>query len=226
MDRGNQSGLSRPHTRPWRSAMSAALLAPLLLTGCNSLAGAFLKPSLDTSATTLEAGDFTLDPAHAALIFRINHLGFADYVGRFDRFEASLSGDAAAPADARVEAIVDMRSLNIANTEFAAELMGPGWFDSAAHPQAIFRSQTVRLTSPGEAEIDGTLTLKGVSQPITLTARLNGSAYDPLRGADVVGFSATGEISRSAFGIDKFSGLLTDTVRIEIDAEFIRRMPD
>ena len=54
----------------------------------------------------------------------------------------------------------------------------------------------------------------------------DGSAYDPLRRADIIGFSATSEISRAAFGIDRFSGLLTDTVRIEIEAEFIRQTPD
>lgn len=167
-------------------------------------------------------GDFALDPLHAALIFRINHLGFADYIGRFERFDAQLTGDPARPEAAEITARIDMTSLNIANPDFAAELMGPDWFDAARYPDAVFRSQTVRVTGEQTAEIDGEMTLRGVSQPVTFSARLNGSAFDPLRRADVIGFSASGEISRSAFGINRFIGLLTDTVRIEIEAEFIR----
>lgn len=220
MDRRDKRRLNR------RATGVAMALAMICLAGCNSLASAVLAPKIDTAAATLAPGDFVLDTTHAALLFRINHLGFADYAGRFDRFEASLSGDAATPAEARVEAIIDMTSLNIANPDFASELKGPGWFDAAAHPQAIFRSRSIELTSDTAAVITGDLTLKGVTRPITLSARLNGSAYDPLRRADVIGFSATSEISRAAFGIDRFSGLLTDSVRIEIEAEFIRQTPD
>ncbi len=220
MDRRNQRGLNRKGTG------AAIALAMMCLAGCASLASAVLAPKIDTGATSLAPGDFVLDTTHAALLFRINHLGFADYAGRFDRFEVSLSGDAASPAQAKVEAIIDMTSLNIANPDFAAELMGPGWFDADAHPQAIFRSRSIELTGETSAIIAGDLTLKGVTRPVTLSARLNGSAYDPLRRADIIGFSATSEISRAAFGIDRFSGLLTDTVRIEIEAEFIRQTPD
>ena len=220
MDRRDEGYMNR------RSISAGMFLATICLAGCTSLAGAILTPKIDADAATLASGDFVLDTAHAALLFRINHLGFADYAGRFDHFEASLSGDAATPAEAKVEAIIDISSLNIANPEFAEELLGPGWFDVGAHPQAIFRSRSIELTGETAAIISGDLTLKGVTKPITLSARLNGSAYDPLRGADVIGFSATSQISRADFGIDRFSGLLTDTVRIEIEAEFVRQAPD
>lgn len=222
MDRGDQGQLGRPILR----AGATLALAAFFLAGCSSVAGALLAPKIDAAASRLTPGDFALDTKHAALVFRINHLGFSDYVGRFDRFEASLSGDAANPAQARIEAIIDMSSLNIANPEFAAELTGPAWFDAAGHPQAVFKSTAIQLTSETTAQITGDLTLKGVTHPITLTAKLNGSAYDPLRQADVIGFSAITDLSRSAFGIDRFSGLLTDTVRIEIEAEFIRQKQD
>ena len=67
-------------------------LAMLCLAGCASLASAVLAPKIDTAATSLAPGDFVLDTTHAALLFRINHLGFADYAGRFDRFEALVRG--------------------------------------------------------------------------------------------------------------------------------------
>lgn len=202
------------------------LLLPLAsLAGCNTLAATFLKPDVQAAPASVPAGDYKLDPAHASLFFRINHLGYSTYVGRFERFDASLSGDPAAPEAAAVTAIVDMTSLNIANPDFATELMGPDWFDAAAFPQASFRTLGLKRIGETEADISGELTLKGKTQPVTIRARLNGSGYDRLRGADVVGFSATMPISRAAFGIDRFSGLLADDVELQIEAEFVKVTP-
>ena len=222
MDRGEESLRARlKHA----AAGSLVLLAALGLTSCNTLAASFLKPEIDTAAATLPAGDYRLDEAHASLFFRINHLGYSTYVGRFERFEASLKGDPAHPEAAQVTAIVDMTSLNVANPGFAAELMGPDWFDTERYPQATFRTYGLKIVGENEADISGDLTLKGRTQAVIIRAKLNGSAYDRLRGEDVVGFSATLPISRSAFGVDKFSGLLADEVEIQIEAEFIRQSP-
>ena len=201
---------------------AACLLALIALPGCNTVAAAVLKPDIDTAAASVPAGDYALDKAHASILFKIDHLGYSTYVGRFERFDASLTGDPASPESAVVTATVDMTSLNIANPDFAAELMGPDWLDAGAFPQASFKTYGLKITGVNEADISGDLTLKGKTQSVIIKARLNGSAYDRLRGADVVGFSATLPINRAAFGIDKYSGLITDDVLIEIEAEFVR----
>jgi polyisoprenoid-binding protein YceI len=206
-----------------RGALAAlAMASALALVSCNSLAAAVLKPDVQAAAVNVPAGDYTLDKAHASILFNIDHLGFSTYVGRFERFEASLTGDPASPESAQVTATVDMTSLNIANPDFAAELMGPDWLDAETFPQASFRTYGLRIVGENEADISGDLTLRGQTQAVIIRARLNGSAYDRLRGADVVGFSATLPISRSAFGIDKYAGLITDEVLLEIEAEFVR----
>lgn len=207
-------------TRGWLAAAGAASL--LALASCNSLAAAVLKPDVQAAPARVPAGDYSLDPAHASILFKIDHLGFSTYIGRFERFDASLSGDPALPEAASVSATVDMTSLNIANPEFAAQLMGPDWLDAANYPQASFKTHGLKMVGENEADISGDLTLKGKTQAVIIRARLNASAYDRLRGADVVGFSATLPISRSAFGIDRYSGLITDDVLLEIEAEFVR----
>jgi len=201
-------------------------LALLTLAGCNTLAAAALKPDVETAPVSVPAGDYRLDQKHASILFKINHLGFSSYVGRFEVFDAALNGDPAHPEAATVTAVVDMTSLDIANPEFAEELMGPDWFDAANFPQATFRTYGLKITGENEADISGDLTLKGKSQAVIIKARLNGSAYDRLRGADVVGFSATLPINRSDFGVDKYSGMITDDVVIEIEAEFVRTARD
>lgn len=198
-----------------RQALSVAATASLLA-ACASLA----TPNVSTEATALRSGDYTLDTRHASLIFKINHLGFSDYVGRFERFDASLDFDATAPEAARVDAIIDMTSLDTANDEFAETLMGPNWFDAAVHPQAVFHSTSVKRTGDNKGLLEGALTLHGVTQPVTLDVTFNGGAQDILRGTYVVGFSAHGTINRDDFGVDRFDGVIADEVKIEIEAEF------
>ncbi len=198
------------------------LVALAGLTACTSLLAPVLKPDVTASAATLPAGNWTLDEKHAALTFKINHLGYANYVGRFEKFSASLNGDPKSPAAAKLETIIDMTSLDIANDDFAKTLMGPDWFDAAKFPQAQFVSGEITMTGADTAQISGTLTLKGQSAPVTLNAKFNGGAVDRLRNADVIGFSATGKIDRTVFGVSKFSGLLTNDVTIEIEAEFVK----
>ncbi len=206
-------------------ALAALIAALAALPACTGVAGAVLRPEPSTSPARLAPGNYTLDKAHAALTFRIDHLGFSDFIGRWEAFDASLDIDPANPSAARVNAIIDMTSLDIANDAFAAELMGPNWFDAAAHPQAVFTSSAVSLTSPSTADVTGDLTLKGITRPVVVSVKFNGGDYDRLRGRDILGFSATARLNRSDFGMDRFSGLLTDDVRLEIEAEFMRRPP-
>ncbi|MEZ5953184.1 MAG: YceI family protein [Hyphomonas sp.] len=205
-----------------RQAFGALFLC-FSLAACSSLTAALFKPDLQTTAVSLEAGDWKLDPDHAALIFRIDHLGYSDLIGRFDRFEVSLTGDGTRPDEARVSALIDIASLDMGNDSFAEDLKGARWFDAARYPQAAFTTVSVTPTGENTADVAGELTLKGKAQPVTLHVTLNGTAYDRLRGTDVAGFSAETTISRSAFGLDAFSGLVTDDVRIEIEAELLKQ---
>lgn len=201
----------------------AAGLGLALLAACTSVAAALLRPDVSTEITKVKAGDYALDPAHASVLFRINHLGFSTYIGRFETFDASLTGDAADPAGSSVEAVIDMTTLDVANAPFANELMGAEWFDAARFPQAVFKSTSVVMTGETTAKVDGNLTLHGATAPVTLDVTFNGAAYDRLRGADVAGFSATTTIDRTVFGVSRFSGLVTDAVDIEIQAEFLKQ---
>lgn len=199
--------------------MTRALLwlaAALSLSACASL----VTPNVSTASTALRSGGYSLDPHHASLVFKINHLGFSNYVGRFERFDASLDFDAAEPTAARVDAVIDMTSLDVANDEFAATLMGPNWFDAAQFPQAVFHATSITTTGDQTGVMTGDLTLHGVTRPVTLDVTFNGGAQDILRRAYVVGFSAHGSINRDDFGVDRFDGVISDQVTIEIEAEF------
>lgn len=207
----------------FRSVPAAAAATCLALTGCAQLAAPLLKPNVSAEPAEIAAGEFALDQTHASILFKIDHLGFSTYIGRFETFDASLDFDAEDPPSARVEAVIDMTSLDIANDEFAETLMGPQWFDAEQYPEAVFKTLGLKVVGENEAVISGDLTLKGVTQAIEIEATFNGGANDRLRGAYVVGFSGRTVIDRTDFGVDRFSGLIADEVVIEIEVEFLQQ---
>ncbi|HXI86322.1 MAG TPA: YceI family protein [Parvularculaceae bacterium] len=203
-----------------RRAAIVSLVAAVSLGACASI----VKPNVKTEAEALRSGDYALDKGHASLIFKINHLGFSNFVGRFNVFDAALDFDEANPAAAKVDATIDMTSLDVADPEFAKTLTGPRWFDAAAFPQATFHSTAVAVTGPNTGRLIGDLTLHGVTKPVALDVVFNGGAHDILRGGKyVIGFSAHGTINRDDFGVSRFDSIVSKEVTIEVEAEFVRR---
>ena len=155
-------------------------------------------------ATEAPAGVYTLDPSHADLSFRVNHLGFSLYTARFTQFTAQLQFDPANPAAMSVTATIDPQSLVLPSPPegFLNTLLGPEWLDAARFPKITFRSTSVEHTGGSALQITGNLTLHGVTRPIILDATFNGGyaghPYDP---NGRVGFSARGSFKRSDFGI-------------------------
>lgn len=200
----------------------AVTLALVVTFGCAALAPA-LAPNVNTNPTALKPGNYILDRDHAALTFKVGHLGFSKFVGRFERFDVSLEFDREMPENSRVEAVIDMTSLDVANDDFARTLMGPNWFDANQFPETIFRSTGIEITGDNAGVMTGDLTMHGVTRPISMDVTFNGGGFDRLRGAYVVGMSARAKVNRSEFGVDRFQGLVSDIVELDIEAEFVKR---
>ena len=200
----------------------------------------FLFCALLTAATCVAAqapapvpaGAYTLDKAHASLIFRVNHIGFSNYTRRFKRFDAKLQFDPANMARSSVTVSVDATSLETdypspKELDFNALLQNEQWLDTAKYPQMTFRSSKVEVTAPSTLKISGDLTLRGVTRPMVLDATYNGG-YEghPLDPHARIGFSAHGTLKRSDFGMTV--GIpapgttmgVGDEVEVIIEAEF------
>ncbi len=210
----------------------AATAALALLAGAPSLAQEI--DEFGVSTAPIPAGDYVLDKAHASLIFRVSHLGFSNYTARFTRFDATLAFDPANPEAAEVTATIDPTSLetdypDAETLDFNAELLGPAWLDIDQFPELSYRSTAVTLTGETTARIDGELTLHGVTLPLSLDATFNGgyAGLPPYETTARIGFSATGELSRSAFGVD--NGVpapgsnvgVFDPVEVIVEVEFM-----
>jgi polyisoprenoid-binding protein YceI len=183
-------------------------------------------------APDVPAGAYTLDKAHASLIFRVNHLGFSNFTARFKRFDAQLQFDPANLAASSVVVHVDPRSIETdypdpATLDFNAQLQGSEWLNTAQYPDMTFRSVSVESTGGGAMRINGALTLRGVTHPVALDATFNGGyAGHPMDPHARVGFSARGSLSRSQFGMsfgvpEPGSTMgVGDKVDVVIEAEF------
>ncbi|MDF2141348.1 YceI family protein [Paenirhodobacter sp. CAU 1674] len=211
--------------------MRAPLLA--LTLALMPLAPAWAGPQIEPAPTLAPAGDYHLDPAHARLMFRVNHLGFSNYTAFFRDFDAQLTFDPVDPQAMVLQASVDPASVETLfpdpGFDFNAVIAGPQFLDAAQFPEMRFDSTKITLTAPDRAALSGLLTLHGVTRPVTLRVTFNGGygghPMDP--GGARVGFSATGTLFRSDFGIgfgipEPGSSLgVSDAVEIVIEAEFI-----
>src|SRR5262249_7755717 len=152
----------------------------------------------------LPAGAYSLDKAHGSLIFRIDHLSFSHFTGRFAHWDASLELDPAHPENATLTATIDPGSLETDNPPrgFLYMLPRAEWLNAQQFPQIIFRSTRIQRTGPNTARVTGELSFHGVTRPQTLEATFNGgyagNIYD--RHARI-GFSAHGVVKRSDFGM-------------------------
>jgi polyisoprenoid-binding protein YceI len=175
----------------------------------------------------LRTGAWQHDEFHSAVLFSIRHLGLAKVRGRFDRFEATLTvGETI--AETRVEATIDLASINTNNSDRDAHLRSTDFFSVEDHPEMRFVSTGIEGTAE-EWTLRGDLTLNGRTRPVALDVEFNGIEEFPGMNRVHAGFTATGAIRRSEFGIE-FGMLkigagklaLGDEVKIELDFEFIQ----
>lgn len=185
----------------------------------------------------LPAGDYWIDPAHSRVLLDIDHLSYSRFLLLLPGIAGHLTLDPAAPEGARIEAQVDMADfaslVRDPSVDFDAMLRSPDFLDAGAHPVASFASTAVRRTGEMTAEVTGDLTLRGVTQPVTLMVRFNGGypghPMDP--GGARIGFSAEGSLLRSAFGMTAGIPLpgttlgVADEVRFRIETEFTSNRP-
>ena len=157
--------------------------------------------------TEAPAGEYKVEPSHASVTLRVDHLGFSKYTARFKKLDGTLKFDPVDPAKSSIEAAIDAASLETdfpfpETVDFNAELTGPSWLDAKQFPQITFRSTRIDLTGERTLDVHGDLTIRGITKPVTLQATFNGGyAGHPMEPNARIGFSARGRFQRSEFGV-------------------------
>lgn len=169
------------------------------------------------------AGTWDIDPVHSHIGFVGRHMVVSKVRGHFDRFEGEIV-TAEDPLRSSAMVTVDMSSVNTGNKTRDDDLRSDNFFAAAAHPMMSFRSTGIRRD--GEDHIvDGELTVRGTTRPVSLTLELNGFTTDS-SGAARVGLSARGEINRVDFGVcsnEPYLGLAGDKVHLDIEIGAVLR---
>ena len=165
------------------------------------------------------AATWRLDPVHTRVVFIVGHAGLSRAIGTFSGAQGRLEFDPEHWADARVEVSVPLASLDLGEADWNRKVLDGTFLDAGDYPRAHFVSTTVAPAGDDRATITGLLTLRGVSRPVVLEARLNAAKRHPITRRRSVGFSATATESRRDFGIDAWPNVIDDAVQLLIEVE-------
>ncbi len=178
-------------------------------------------------ATQVSAATFVFDKNHTEVRASWDHLGVSRQSARFNQVEGRLEFDPAQPEATKAEVSIKIASVMTGVTALDNHLTKTkDYFDASAHPAIVFRSDTVRTTGDKTAEMAGELTINGITRPVTLAVVWNyfgphplGAVNPTLKDATIAGFSARTQILRSEWGIVRTIPLVSDEIRISIEAE-------
>jgi polyisoprenoid-binding protein YceI len=192
-----------------------------------SAALAIATPAAAQLAADVPAGTYKIDPTHASLTWKVSHMGLSNYTARFTKLDATLSFDPAKPEASKLEASIDPASLKTdypfaEKTNFDKELIeGAKYFNAGVAKAITFKSTAVKMTGPKTAAVTGDLTFLGVTKPVVLDVTFNGGMKEhPFAKKPAVGFSGTGKIKRSDFGMTHLVPVVGDEVTLLLEAEF------
>jgi polyisoprenoid-binding protein YceI len=169
-------------------------------------------------------GTWTIDPVHSEIGFTVRHMMVSKVRGKFTEFSGDIV-TADNPLDSSGTATIDLSSIDTGNADRDNHIRSADFFDVDSHKTMTFRSTGIRPDGD-DYYLDGELTLRGIAKPITLRVELGGFGPDPFGGTRT-GFTATGELKRSDFGVDFNAVLETggvvvgDKVQIVLEIEAV-----
>lgn len=169
------------------------------------------------------AESYKMDPTHTSVIFIVNHLGFSNYQGRFGGASGELTLDRENPQASSATISIDLTKVDSGLEALDNHMKSADFLDVENHPTATFKSTSVELTGEKTATITGDLSLLGETKPLILDVRLTGEGDHPMTGDHVLGFGATGTVTRSEYGMNYLVPAVSDEVELQISAEFLKQ---
>jgi polyisoprenoid-binding protein YceI len=175
--------------------------------------------------TVPAAGTYAIDPSHSNVGFSVRHLGLSKVRGRFTTFTRTVE-IADEPTQSSVSVEIESGSIDTRDAKRDEHLRGADFFDAERYPNLTYRSTGVTQRG-NDWQVDGELTINGVTRQVPLTVSFEGSGADPW-GGQRIAFSASTEIDREAFGLTwnqalETGGLLVGKkIAVEIEVEAVR----
>lgn len=176
-----------------------------------------------TCGAAVAQSTWKVDPNHSKLTFMVTHMGIADILGLFQKFDATITASQADFSDAVFELSVDVSSINTEVQKRDDHLRSADFFDVEKFPTIAFKSSSIEKSGENRYRLSGDLTMYGITKPVTMDLWYRGTIEN--NGAQTSGFQLTGVLKRSDFNIGPGfpPPMLSDEVHIQADGEFIQQ---
>lgn len=172
-----------------------------------------------------------LDPAHSEVQFRVRHLMVSTVTGQFKNFSSSVTTDESGDfKTAEIEFTVNTGSIDTGVEMRDNHLRSDDFFNAEKYPELYFKSTGIKPLSADEFQLDGLLTIRDVTKPVSLHVEVGGIAVDPY-GNTKAGFEVIGKISRSAFDLkwnaltEAGGAVVADEVKIQANVQYAKVQP-
>ncbi len=181
----------------------------------------FAFAAMFSSAALAVPETYLIDGAHTLPRFSYSHFGYSNQLSRFDKTAGKIVLDRQAKTGT-IDVIVDTTSVNTGNALFNDHIQNEDFLDTSKHPTMTFSANKLKFAGENVVAVDGTLTLKGISKPLTLTVTSFQCMPHPMLKKDACGANATAVIKRTDFNMGKYAPNVGDEVTITIPVEAVK----
>lgn len=164
---------------------------------------------------------YNLDANHTYARFSYSHFGLSTQLSRFDKVTGTVTLDKEAKTGA-VDVVIDMKSVSTGSAVFNGHIQGEDFLDTGKFPTATFKSTKVVFDGDKPTSVEGNLTIKGVTKPVTLKVGHYTNMAHPMLKKDTIGADASTVIKRSEFNAGKYAPNVGDDVTISVAIEAIK----
>lgn len=176
----------------------------------------------------MSTSKWAIDPTHTHIGFKVKHLMISTVSGEFTQYEGSIetNGDSFAGANISFSAQAD--SITTHNEQRDGHLKSADFFDAGNHPSIIFKSTSFDKKGGDEFVMNGDLTIRGITKPVSLVVEYAGTVQDPY-GNTKAGFSIEGKINRKDFGLtwsavtEAGSIVVSDDIKLAIEVQLVKQ---
>lgn len=182
------------------------------------LAVAAALATLVSAPVMAEPVTYNIDNSHTFARFGYNHMGLSEQLNRFNKTDGKVTLD----LDAKTGEVVieiDTRSVDTGHEGFNGHIQGEDFLDTASYPTATFKSSKIIFEGDTPTAVEGDLTIKGITKPVTLEVLSFVAKPHPMLKKPAIGADAEVKIKRSDFNAGKFAPAVSDEVTINIAIE-------
>lgn len=170
---------------------------------------------------------YKIDAAHSEITFKVRHLVISTVSGSFLKFDATMTSEKEDFTDASIAFEADVDSVTTNNEQRDGHLKNDDFFNAEKYPKIYFKSSSFEKKSDDEYVLNGDITLRDITKPISLNVMYNGDAV--FYGQSKLGFEITGKINRKEFGlkwhaVTETGGIaLSDEVRLALNIQMVKQ---